>query len=229
MGDIGFSELVAIVIIAILIYGKDLPQAARKMANLYTKFRRQLTDIKDELKRQIPDEEIRDLNSTVNAAYSGAEPPPPPASMSAMPSAEHVLLSWSSSEGATSYTVKRSAGAAEPSYVLAMYLTDLSYTDTDIQPGKTYHYVVTASNTAGESGDSEEAVVTLPGGEPGAEDGGKPVAPTSGPDAPPAAAPSSPADAPPGASPSSDAPPAAPPAEPAAATGAAAPPPAGGI
>ena len=52
MGDIGFSELIAIVIIAILIYGKDLPQAARKMANLYTKFRRQLTDIKDELRRQ---------------------------------------------------------------------------------------------------------------------------------------------------------------------------------
>ena len=68
MGDIGFSELVAIVIIAILIYGKDLPQAARKLANLYTKFRRQMTDIKDELRRQIPDEEIKSFESTVNSA-----------------------------------------------------------------------------------------------------------------------------------------------------------------
>ncbi|HEX7901581.1 MAG TPA: hypothetical protein VF950_27730 [Planctomycetota bacterium] len=166
MGDIGFSELVAIVIIAILIYGKDLPQAARKMANLYTKFRRQLTDIKDELRRQIPDEEIRSFESTVNSStYTGAEPPQPPVGLSLSPSAEHVVVTWMSSMGATSYTVKRSSGASEPYLVIAMYLTDLSYTDTDIAPGKTYHYVVTAANTAGESGDSEEAVTTLPGGE----------------------------------------------------------------
>ena len=165
MGDIGFSELVAIVIIAILIYGKDLPQAARKMANLYTKFRRQLTDIKDELRRQIPDEEIKSFESTVNQTTSDAEPPQPPIGLSLSPSAEHVIVSWMSSMGATSYSVKRSTGAGDPYLVIAMYLTDLSYTDTDIAPGKTYHYVVTASNTAGESGDSEEAVTTLPGGD----------------------------------------------------------------
>lgn len=167
MGDIGFSELIAIVIIAILIYGKDLPQAARKMANLYTKFRRQLTDIKDELRRQIPDEEIKDFGNTVNsAAYEGSEPPQAPVSLAATPTNEHVALTWSSSTGATSYSVKRSAGAGEPFLVIAMYLTDLSYSDMDIAAGKTYHYVVTASNTAGESGDSMEAVVTVPGGEP---------------------------------------------------------------
>ena len=180
MGDIGFSELIAIVIIAILIYGKDLPQAARKMANLYTKFRRQLTDIKDELRRQIPDEEIKQFENTVNTSYEGVEPPPPPVSVAATATNEHVALTWSSSMGATSYTVKRSAGPNEPYLVIAMYLTDLSYTDTDIAPGKTYHYVVTASNTAGESGDSMEAVVTMPGGE-------TPAAPTA--DAPPAPAP----------------------------------------
>ena len=165
MGDIGFSELVAIVIIAILIYGKDLPQAARKLANLYTKFRRQMTDIKDELRRQIPDEEIKSFESTVNSSYAGAEPPQPPVGLSLSPSAEHVVVTWMSSMGATSYTVKRSTGAGDPYLVIAMYLTDLAYTDTDIAPGKTYHYVVTASNTAGESGDSEEAVTTLPGGD----------------------------------------------------------------
>src|SRR5688572_7082718 len=155
MGDIGFSELVAIAIIAILIYGKELPQAARKMANLYSKFRRQLNDIKDDLRRQIPEEELR--LDTTTSSY-GAEPPQPPTGLSLSPSAEHVVLSWMSSMGATSYTVKRSSGASEPYLVIAMYLTDLSYTDTDIAPGKTYHYVVTASNTAGESGDCEEAV-----------------------------------------------------------------------
>lgn len=186
MGDIGFSELIAIAIIAILIYGKDLPQAARKMANLYTKFRRQLTDIKDELRRQIPDEEIKDFGNTVNsAAYEGSEPPQPPVSLAAIPTNEHVALTWSSSTGATSYSVKRSAGSNEPYLVIAMYLTDLSYSDTDIAPGKTYHYVVTASNTAGESGDSMEAVVTMPGGEPPAA----PVADASAPPPPPPAPP----------------------------------------
>jgi Tat protein translocase TatB subunit len=194
MGDIGFSELIAIVIIAILIYGKDLPQAARKMANLYTKFRRQLTDIKDELRRQIPDEEIKQINSAVDQAYSGAEPPQPPTGLSVSPSAEHVVLSWMSSMGATSYTVKRSTGASEPYLVIAMYLTDLSYTDTDIAAGKTYHYVVTASNTAGESGDSEEAVTTLPGGE-------APPSVSQAVDAPAAPAPSAPPGETPGPAP----------------------------
>lgn len=190
MGDIGFTELIAIAIIAILIYGKDLPVAARKMANLYTKFRRQLADIKDDLRRQIPEEEFKlDTNTS---SYPGAEPPQPPTGLSLSPSAEHVVLSWMSSMGATSYTVKRSAGASEPYLVIAMYLTDLSYTDTDIAPGKTYHYVVTASNTAGESGDCEEAVTTLPGGE-------APVSNTPAMDAP---APGSPPGPPPGETPS---------------------------
>jgi len=186
MGDIGFSELIAIAIIAILIYGKDLPQAARKMANLYTKFRRQLTDIKDELRRQIPDEEIKDFGNTVNtAAYEGTEPPQPPVSLAATPTNEYVALTWSSSTGATSYSVKRSAGSNEPYLVIAMYLTELSYSDTDIAPGKTYHYVVTASNTAGESGDSMEAVVTMPGGEPPAAPGADAPAPPPPPPPPP--------------------------------------------
>ncbi len=185
MGDIGFSELVAIVIIAILLYGKDLPQAARKLASLYSKLRRQLTDIKDEIQRQIPAEEFK-LDGP-SSPYEGSEPPPPPMGLSVTPSAEHVQLSWMSAFGATSYTVKRSAGPTEPMLVLAMYLTDLSYTDTDIQAGKTYHYTVTASNTAGESGNSDEAVCSIP---PGQEQGqGGTGTGEAGPAAPPASEP----------------------------------------
>jgi Tat protein translocase TatB subunit len=191
MGDIGFSELVAIVIIAILLYGKDLPQAARKLAGLYSKFRRQITDLKDELHRQIPAEELK-IDSSLTS-FEGSEPPQPPFELRAEPTAEHVLLSWASVVGATSYTVKRSAGPTEPMLVLAMYLTDLSYTDTDIAAGKTYHYTVTASNTAGESGNSDEAVCTIPGGEgQGQGQGGSPLPPSGGNgEAPPA--PSAPA------------------------------------
>lgn len=204
MGDIGFSELVAIVIIAILLYGKDLPQAARKLANLYSKFRRQITDLKDELHRQIPAEELK--MDPALTSFESVEPPQPPHELRADPTAEHVLLTWASALGATSYTVKRSAGPDEPMLVLAMYLTDLSYTDTDIAAGKTYHYTVTASNTAGESGNSQEAVCTVPGGQ-GQGDGqgqgttaaGAPPAPAAAtPDAPPPPAGETPGPAPAG-------------------------------
>ena len=53
MDGFSFSEIVIIIIIAIIIYGKDLPQAARKLATLYTKFKRQLSDVRDEISRQI--------------------------------------------------------------------------------------------------------------------------------------------------------------------------------
>jgi Sec-independent protein translocase protein TatA len=188
MGDIGFSELVAIVIIAILLYGKDLPQAARKLAALYSKFRRQIADIKDEIHRQMPTEELKQLES-LTSPYEGAEPPQPPLSLSVTPTAEHVQLTWMSSTGATSYSVKRSAGPTEPMLVLAMYLTDLSYTDTDIVAGKTYHYTVTASNTAGESGNSDEAVCTVPGGESPTQGQGEGQAQGTAAEAPPAPAP----------------------------------------
>lgn len=184
MGDIGFSELVAIAIIAILLYGKELPAAARKIAGLYTKFRRQLTDIKDELRQQIPEEEIRSLSNLESGP--GAEPPQPPLGLSASPTPEQVQLTWMSSLGATSYTVKRSAGANEPYLVIAMYLTDLAYTDSDIQAGKTYHYAITAANTAGESGDSVECVTTVPGGEVAPTASAEPAPPPAAPSAPPA-------------------------------------------
>ncbi len=178
MGDIGFSELVVIVIIAILIYGKDLPQAARKLASIYSKFRRQLTDIKDEISRQIPVEEIKsEFNKDLEV---GVEPPSIPYNLTASPAEDRVHLSWDYASGATGYTVKRSKGNLEPYSTLAMSIPDLSYTDTDVTPGQTWFYVVSAQNSAGESGDSSEVEATVPGGVPAAE-------PPPAPEAPPAA------------------------------------------
>lgn len=161
MGDIGFSELVVIVIIAILIYGKDLPQAARKMASLYSKFRRQLTDIKDEISRQIPVEEIK--NEFNKDLSPGIEPPSIPANLSASPAEDRIHLTWDYAPGATGYTVKRSKDKLEPYSTLAMSIPDLSYTDTDVTPGQTWYYVVAAQNSAGESGDSPEVEAVVPG------------------------------------------------------------------
>jgi Tat protein translocase TatB subunit len=208
MGDLGFSEMIAIAVIAILVYGKELPQAARKLAALYSKLRRQVTDIKDEIQRQIPDEEIKSLT---NAAHydPGLDPPTIPESVTVSPSADQVVVSWIGSLGATSYTIKRSAGPAEPFYVIAMSVYELSYTDSDVKPGQTYHYVVVATNSAGESAPSDEAIVTLPGtaaAEPSAPPPPSPIAEAPPPPAESAPPPPSPAPLPPsgGAPPAPD-------------------------
>jgi len=166
MDGFSFSEIVIIIIIAIIIYGKDLPQAARKMAQMYSKFKRQLADVRDEISRQIPMDEIKDSLKPDLNLDPGGEPPQTPSLLTASPSESNVLLTWNSAPGATSYTIRRSNGPQEPWLIIAMNISELAWTDTDVQPGKTYHYVVTGVNSTGESGNSDEVIAVLPGGEP---------------------------------------------------------------
>ena len=165
MEGFSFSELILIVIVAILIYGKDLPQTARKMATLYAKFKRQLTDVRDEIKRQIPMDELENAVKVDLPSKFGGEPPQTPTSLLASPAIGNVLLTWNSSTGSTSYTIRRSTGPQDPWLIIAMNIAELAWTDTDIQPGKTYHYVVSGVNDTGESGNSDEVVAAIPGGE----------------------------------------------------------------
>ena len=166
MEGFSFSELILIIIVAIIIYGKDLPQAARKMATLYSKFKRQLNDVRDEIKRQIPMDELENAVKIDLPTKFGGEPPQTPYGLSASPSASNVLLTWNSSSGSTSYTLRRSTGPQDPWLIIAMNISELAWTDTDVQPGKSYHYVVTGVNETGESGNSDEVTATIPGGEP---------------------------------------------------------------
>jgi len=173
MGDLSFGELFIIIVIASIIYGKDLPQAARKLAQFYNKLRRQVTDLRDEIQRQIPMDELRaDLLS--EAPSEPLDPPRPPTGLSAHVTGGVVLLTWNSSPGATGYNVKRSSNPWDPLVNLVMDYPDLSYTDSEVSEGGTYHYCVSATNRAGESGNSEEVVVTVGPAEP------PPAAPAAG-------------------------------------------------
>ena len=165
MDGFSFSEIIIIIIIAIIIYGKDLPQAARKLATLYSKFKRQLTDVREEISRQIPMDEIRDTMNVNLPTDPGGEPPTTPTLLTASPSESNVLLTWNSSIGASTYTIRRSAGPQDPWLIVAMNIPELAWTDTDVQPGKTYHYTVTGVNGTGESGNSDEVIAVIPGGE----------------------------------------------------------------
>jgi Sec-independent protein translocase protein TatA len=188
MEGFSFSEIIVIIIIAIIIYGKDLPQAARKMATIYSKFRRQLADVREEIRRQIPMDEIENSLKVDLPTGPGGEPPSAPSLLTASPSESNVLLTWNSAVGASSYTIRRSTGPQDPWLIVAMSIPELAWTDTDVQSGKTYHYVVSAVNGTGESGNSDEAVAVIPGG-PAPAQAPAPAASMSEAPAPSAAAP----------------------------------------
>ena len=66
-----------------------------------------------------------------------------------------VVVEWVQS-GAKSYNVKRSDSSGGKYFTVASGVTGTSFTDRTVENGKTYYYVVSAVNEAGESGDSAE-------------------------------------------------------------------------
>ena len=92
--------------------------------------------------------------------------PPAPTGLTATGGFGQVILTWNASIGATSYRVKRSDSAAGPFSHVA-FRTATSYADTNVTNLKTYYYVVTALNNAGESGDSSVVAATPVGANPG--------------------------------------------------------------
>ncbi len=109
---------------------------------------------------------------SANSSQASAQPvapitaPAAPTGLSATAGNASVTLSWSASSGATSYTVKRSTTSGSGYSVVANNLTATSYNDAGLTNGTTYHYVVSASNSAGESANSAQASAqpVAPGG-----------------------------------------------------------------
>jgi acid phosphatase type 7 len=118
------------------------------------------------------------LGATVTSAPVNITvlPPPPAAPDSLIATAGNatVSLSWSASGGAQTYTVKRSLSASGPFTTIAPGLAGTGYVDNTVTNGTTYHYVVTASNSGGESSNSNVASAT-----PEGPQGTVPSAPTS--------------------------------------------------
>jgi len=90
---------------------------------------------------------------------TSATVPAAPGGLSASASNARVSLTWSASSGATSYRVKRSTSSGGP-YTQIAAPGSTSYTDSAVANGTTYYYVVSAVNSAGESGNSGQAVAT---------------------------------------------------------------------
>jgi hypothetical protein len=84
-------------------------------------------------------------------------PPAAPAGLAATGAKKKISLTWSGSTGATSYNVKRSSASGGPYTAIASGLTSTTFSNTGLQSGATYYYVVTAVNAAGESTASNQA------------------------------------------------------------------------
>jgi PA14 domain/Galactose oxidase-like, Early set domain/Glyoxal oxidase N-terminus len=88
-------------------------------------------------------------------------PPPPsaPTGLAAVGGPARVSLAWNAVPSA-SYNVKRSTQNGGPYSVIASLLASPSYEDSNVTPGTTYYYVVSASNSGGESPNSSQASAT---------------------------------------------------------------------
>lgn len=80
--------------------------------------------------------------------------------LSATPGPAQVSLAWIGSSENMTYTVRRSTNAGGPYTTVASGLTMSTYVDQSLANSTTYYYVVTGTNPAGQSVDSNEASAT---------------------------------------------------------------------
>jgi hypothetical protein len=100
------------------------------------------------------------LTYTLDAKASPlqTEPPPTPREVIAIPGLQRVELKWSPSGAYSAHGYEVSRATAPGGPFTSIYSTNRwttpSYTDTDVEPGRSYHYTVAALNKAGKSAPS---------------------------------------------------------------------------
>ncbi|HXX93072.1 MAG TPA: hypothetical protein VEN81_05530, partial [Planctomycetota bacterium] len=79
-------------------------------------------------------------------------PPPAPTNLATTPGNQSVLLTWTASTGAVSYTVKRSSTQTGTFSNIATGVTSTSYTNTGLTNTIQYWYEVSATDSLGQEG-----------------------------------------------------------------------------
>ena len=92
-----------------------------------------------------------------------AAPPATPTNLIAAGMNQAVQLAWGAVSGATSYSVKRGLTQTGTYTTIATGVAATGYVDSGLTNGTTYYYKVSASNTVGESADSNPAFATPQG------------------------------------------------------------------
>jgi sec-independent protein translocase protein TatB len=118
MFDIGFSEILVIAVVALIVIGPErLPKVARTLGHLFGRMQRYVNDVKSDISREMELDELKKLQSSIqdtarsieqsvheeinstqsqlsditSAATDSAVPAPPPAEPAAAPPAAPVL------------------------------------------------------------------------------------------------------------------------------------------
>jgi len=87
----------------------------------------------------------------LDSATNACPPPQAPLSLQAVGApTPKISLDWSAASGATGYHVKRAVGSGGP-YTAIAGVTGTNYTDTNVLLGGAYYYVVSGTNSCGES------------------------------------------------------------------------------
>jgi len=74
MFDIGFSEIVVIAVVALIVLGPErLPKAARTMGHLFGRLQRYVNDVKSDINREMELEELKKLQQEVKSAAQELE------------------------------------------------------------------------------------------------------------------------------------------------------------
>jgi sec-independent protein translocase protein TatB len=69
MFDIGFSEIVVIAVVALIVIGPErLPKAARTLGHLFGRLQRYVSDVKADISREMELDELRKLQQQVQSA-----------------------------------------------------------------------------------------------------------------------------------------------------------------
>src|SRR6202451_4530025 len=97
--------------------------------------------------------------NTGGGGKTGTSVPTVPAGLSAAAGNAQVVLNWTASSGATAYTVKPSLTTGGP-YAQISTPAVPNFTDTGLTNGTKYFYVVSASNSVGQSANSAEVNAT---------------------------------------------------------------------
>jgi len=72
--DVGFSELMVIAVVALIVIGPErLPRVARTMGHLFGRLQRYVNDVKADINREIELDELRKFKSTFEDAARGIE------------------------------------------------------------------------------------------------------------------------------------------------------------
>src|SRR3954462_11097543 len=74
MFDVGFSEIVVIAVVALIVIGPErLPKVARTLGHLFGRMQRYVNDVKADISREMELDELRKLQASVQDAAHAIE------------------------------------------------------------------------------------------------------------------------------------------------------------